>query len=360
MVFNSKRYHSQVLIIGAGPSGLYAAFVLGLLGIDSRLIDVLPQAGGQCWQLYQDKPIYDLPAIAQCSARDLIVRLLEQLKPFDIPQHFNQLAQTLTIRSCEESKALLPFEVLTDKGNFFEAKTLLIASGAGAFLPRKPRLEGMDALNPQQLFYVLLPEQENSRFAGCHVVISGDLEETLLCANRLASQNADPPASVTLIHRRDKFRASDATLAKTHMLRHQGRLQFLAGSIVALKKTDHGCLQTLSVKMSADNQVKELPADTLFILHGASPILGPLENWPLELSNKHFPVDTGTCQTHLPGIFAIGDAVTYPGKRKLLVSSFHEATVAAYAIAGYLNGGASIPVQYTSSNTALQTRLKKL
>lgn len=360
MISNTQRYESQVLIIGAGPSGLYAAFVLGLLGIDSRIVDVLPQAGGQCGQLYRDKLIYDLPAIAQCSAGDLIARLLMQLAPFDIPQHFNQLAQTLSIHSNDVQAIPHSFEVLSNQDTIFEAKTLLLASGAGAFLPRKPRLEGAEELNGKQLFYGSLCKKDPSLFAGRHIVISGDLDETLRWANKLASQRSQQPASLTLIHRRDKFRAVDATIAQTQALRDQGRLKFLAGSIVELKKNEQGLLRALSVKMSADDLVEEIKADILFMLHGSSPVLGPLENWPLELNHKHIPVDPGTCQTHQHGIFAIGDAITYPGKRKLLVSGFHEATLAAYAIASYLNGGASIPVQYTSSNAALQNRLKKL
>lgn len=360
MIVKPQHYQSQVLIIGAGSSGLYAAFVLGVLGIESRIIDVLPQAGGQCGQLYRDKLIYDLPAIGQCSAGDLIARLLEQLAPFDIPQHFNQLANMLTIQPDGVQAASRSFEVLSDQGILFEAKALLIASGAGAFLPRKPQLGGMDELHSKQVFYGPLREQERSRLAGCHVVISGDLEDTLQWTNGLAHQESQQPASVTLVHRRDKFRAMDATLTETQVLREQGRLQFLPGAITELQTTDQGCLRALTIKMSADNSIEQIPADYLFILHGASPVLGPLGNWPLERTNKHILVDAGTCETHQPGVFAIGDAITYPGKRKLLVSGFHEATLAAYAIASYLNGGASIPVQYTSSNTVLQTRLKKL
>lgn len=349
---NIQKHQTQALIVGAGPAGLYSAFALGLLGISSHILDVLPQAGGQCIQLYPDKPIYDIPALTKCNAGELTERLLKQLQPFEPVFHFNQLANELQVVSsaCDQRH----FEVTTDKGLCIQSQVIVVATGSGAFLPRKIKLDDLENFVGTQVFY--FPPTQTQTLEGRHVVIHGDLEQSLQTANQLASLQQARPASVTLIHRRDKFRAEENTLNQTAKLRQTGALQFLAGTLNGLEQSQ-GELKTLEVKMSADASIAHIPADILFILNGAAPILGPVEDWQLALEHKQLVVDPASFQTSETGIFAVGDAITYPGKRKLIVSAFHEAALASYAIASYLNGGAAIPVQYTSSNTALQARL---
>lgn len=352
-----QQIKTQTLIIGAGPGGLYSAFSLGLLGISCHIVDVLPQPGGQCVQLYADKTIYDIPAISQCDANGLVERLLEQVQPFDPAFHFNQLVSELRVTTDRNQRRV--FEVKTDKDLCIQSQAVLIASGSGAFLPRKLKLEGLEAFVDQQVFY--FPPDNIKTLAGQHVVINGDLEQSLQFANQLATMqqgHSEYPASVTLVHRRDKFRAEDHTINQTQILRETGALQFLAGSLNGLVKNNQDQLTELEIKMSADNSTSQIPADALFVLNGTSPSSGFMENWGLEQQHKQLVVNPATFQTSEAGVFAVGDVVSYPGKRKLIVSAFHEAALAAYSIASYLNGGEPVPLQYTSSNTALQARLK--
>lgn len=356
--FAPEPITTDAVIIGAGCAGLFAAFELGIMGLRSHIVETLPHAGGQCVHLYGDKPIYDIPAILQCTGNELTERLLEQIRPFKADLHLQQTVTALKTRDAPE-KASDPaprFELHTSTGQCFLTRCVVIASGYGAFLPRTLPLEGIRALENQQVFYEL--PAHTDAYAGKHVVINGDTDIALQAASQLASAEHSRPASVTLVHRRDKFRAEDTLITQIQQLRQAGRLQFIAGQFTGLV-TDaaSGQLTALQLMGSTDRQTQQIPADAFLILLGLAPQLGPIEQWGLALERKHLVVDPGTFQTNIPGIYAIGDAITYPGKRKLIVSGFHEATLAAYAIASYLQDGATIPVYYTSSNSELQAIL---
>lgn len=346
---------TDALIIGAGPAGLFAAFQLGLHGLQSHIVDTLPFIGGQCVQLYGDKLIYDIPAIKQCTGQELAQQLLEQAQPFNPQLHLGQLITELTPLTPQKI-----FLLRSSKGQTFHARCVIVASGMGAFLPRTLNLDGIKPLEHTQILYQL--PTDHTTLQTQHVVISGDLEDTLQAANLLASQSDHRPASITLIHRRDKFRALDRTIERTQQLRQDGLLRFIAGQPKALiTDTTSGRLTALALTESASQQTQHIPADTLLILHGLAPQISPIAKWGtgggLATQGKQLVIDTQTFQTSTPGIFAIGDAITYPGKRNLIISSFHEATLAAYGAASYLNDGAPVTLQYTSSNSELQALL---
>ena len=356
----SNTIQTDIAIIGAGPAGLYAAFELGLHGLKTHIIDILPFAGGQCTELFGHKPIYDIPAIKKCTGIELTERLLEQLQPFSPSLHLGHLVTELTPLTSNNPPAHTNsgFILKTSQGLALQARCIIIASGVGAFLPRTLPLEGLEPLLNRQIFYT--PPQDILSLARQNIVISGDLEETLQAANMLASLSDHRPASVTLIHRRDKFRAEQHTIERMELLRQDHLLHFVAGQVTQLHtQPSSGQLQHIEVKRTDNGETQHIPADILLILHGLSPKLGPIANWGLTLKGKQLVIDMATYQTSMPGVFAIGDAVTYPGKRKLITSCFHEATLAAYGIATYLNHGEPVPLQYTSSSTELQALLQQ-
>lgn len=364
---------TDVVIVGAGPVGLFQAFQLGVLGISSQIIDALPAPGGQCLALYPDKPIYDIPGQPVLTGRQLTAQLLQQLSPFTQPQAGSPVAQALgfyldqvvTEVSVHPSQASLGdaspprFKVITSHGCAFDCSAVVVAAGVGAFLPRKPVLEGLPALEGQQVFYhwplqplprVPLPPYPN-------VVVQGDSDQALTAAIALAlADESSPchPQSVTLLHRRDAFSASDTLVSQLLALRESRKINFVAGQANSLV-TPNGNLRALEVTLT-DGTHQQLPSDLYLPLLGLSPQLGPLQKWGYALAKKSWPVDPATCQTEQAHLYAVGDINHYPGKRKLIVSGFHEATVAAYAIAEQLQGQ-RIAVQYTTANRQMHERL---
>lgn len=360
---------TDVVIIGAGPAGLHAAFQVGLQGFESHIIDSQPYPGGQCITHFAEKQIYDIPAIASCTGRELINRLLNQLKPFTPTLHLQKLVQQITPAPSLGNKAAKTpskphqFTVTLNDSSCIQASCIIIATGTGAFLPRKLKLEGLNLFENKQVLYQI--PSSLKCLANKHIVISGDLEETLQAANMIADLKVtkatlhEPPASITLIHRRAKFKAQENTSELTQRHIQQHHLQFLAATPVTLHGNPDGNLTHISIKQTSDQQTIKIPADFLFILHGISAQPENFENLALARTEKLLQVNTEQFQTSVPGIFAIGDAIHYPGKRKLIISAFHEATLASYAVASYIQGGISIPQIYTSSNTKLQNSLKK-
>lgn len=341
----SYPIETDVVIIGAGPTGLFTAFELGLQELETQIVDALPLAGGQCVELYADKPIYDIPGIQRCTGRELTERLLAQIRPFSPGLHLDQTVTRL------EGLSDGHFALETSTGNRFIARAVVIASGAGAFLPRKPALENLARFEGKQVLYRV---PEDAAFTDEDVVISGDGDLALEVANRLAALEAGRPRSITLVHRRDSFRASESILARTTALRASGQLAFIPAQFTGIDSAE----QRLSLSLlRSDGLTQPLMADRLLILQGLSPKLGAIADWGLALERKQLTVDTATFQTSIPGIHAVGDAITYAGKRKLILCGFHEATLAAFGIASYLQDGAPIHLQYTTTSPRLHALL---
>ena len=343
---------TDALIIGAGPAGLFQAFELGLREISAHVIDALPFAGGQCVELYGDKPIYDIPALPRCTGRELTDRLLEQVRPFAPSFHFDQLVSHLARR--DDGR----FDLRTRAGLAFDCGAIVLAAGVGAFVPRTLKLAGLEAFEGRQLFHRadLVPA---AALAGRQVVVAGATEQALAFATRLcdavARGAADAPARVTLIHRRDAFDASDDTVSAFRGACTAGALHFVAGQPTGIEI--HGDQLAALTLLDATGASVSLPADTVVVLQGLSPKLGPLADWGLALERRQVQVETARFQTSVPGLFAIGDVVHYPGKQRLILSAFHEATLAAAGVAGHLISGDDRPLEYTTSSPRIHRLL---
>jgi thioredoxin reductase (NADPH) len=335
---------TDALVIGAGPVGLFQVFQLGLQGIHAQVVDVLDQAGGQCIALYPDKPIYDIPGLPYSTGRELTQRLLQQVAPFQPGFHFNQ--QVSQVSRQADGRWLV-----SAAQQHFLTRTLFIAAGVGAFVPKELKLDGLAACAGSQLFYRLPhPELIKDR----QVVVVGG--EDAAVDNAIAlTEGPHQAASVTLVHRRDVLQASPQALKKLAELRASGRITFIAGQLTGIETRDDR-LTAVAVN-TPDDQTLNLPLDLLLVKQGISPKLGPVAEWGLAMERKQLSVDPASLATSAPGIYAVGDIISYPGKKKLIVCGFHEATLAAFAAASYLNPQASGVLQYTTSSALLQQRL---
>ncbi|QWD96987.1 NAD(P)/FAD-dependent oxidoreductase [Polynucleobacter sp. MG-6-Vaara-E2] len=333
---------ADAVIIGAGPVGLFQVFELGLLEIKAHVIDSLPEVGGQCIELYPDKPIYDIPAIPVCTGRELTNNLLKQIEPFSPQFHLGQEVTQL------EKQADGRILIGTSQNLHFLAKTVFIAAGVGAFQPRLLNLEGIEAFVDKQVFYrVKHPDQ----FIGKRIVICGGGDSAL----DWVLYFADKAASVTLIHRRDDFKGAPQSIAKMRELCAAGIIQLLIGQITGYEAQED-CLTEITVT-DIDGNTKIVALDDLLIFFGLSPKLGPIAQWGLDIDRKQLVVDTEKFQTSIPGIYAVGDINVYPGKKKLILSGFHEAALAAFAAAAYLNPEKPIQLQYTTTSPKLHRAL---
>jgi thioredoxin reductase (NADPH) len=333
---------TDAVIIGAGPVGLFQAFELGLLEIHAHIIDALPQAGGQCFALYPNKPIYDIPGIPVCTGRELTANLLKQIAPFNPPMHLNQ--SVMELRQEQDSR----FFIRTTAGQSFISKLIFIAAGVGAFQARKLALDGIDAFENKQLLYcVEEPEQFNQRT----MVICGGDETALEWAIHFAST----AKHVTLVHRRNEFKADKDTLDRFHVLRSAGKITLCIGRAIGYASTG-GQLTALEVE-DVDGHSQIIPLDVLLVFFGLSPKLGPIADWGLALSRKQIVVDTAGFESSIPRIFAVGDINTYPGKKKLILSGFHEAALAAFAAAQVIFPDRPAQLQYTTTSPKLQQLL---
>jgi thioredoxin reductase (NADPH) len=343
---------TDALIIGAGPAGLFQVFELGLREISAHVVDALPFAGGQCVELYGDKPIYDIPALPACTGRELTDRLLAQIKPFAPAFHFDQLVSQVTPTGDGR------FDVHTRAGLQFDCGALVLAAGVGAFMPRTLKVAGLEAFEGRQLFH-RAERVPGHALAGRQVLVAGATEEALAFATRLceaiARRASDAPASVTLIHRRDAFDAADDTVAAFRGACSAGTLHFVAGQPTGMETHD-GRLVAITL-LDAGGADVSLPVDTVVVLQGLSPKLGPFADWGLALERRQVQVETAKFQTSVPGLFAIGDVVHYPGKQRLILSAFHEATLAAAGVAGHLSPGDDGPLEYTTSSPRIHRLL---
>jgi thioredoxin reductase (NADPH) len=337
---------TDALIIGAGPVGLFQAFQLGLLEIKCHVVDSLPYVGGQCIELYPDKPIYDIPGTPRCTGRELVASLLKQLTPFEPPFHLDQEV------SAVERQPDGRFRVDTSAGKRFLAQTIIIAAGVGAFQPKKLKLEGIEVFEGRQVLYRV---PSSSGFAGQNVLVVGGDDAALSWAMRLATLDTDKPNTVTLLHRRDVFQADADIVALTEVLIKTGDLKFRVGQVTGLEAS--AGKMTAAHITGVDGAISTLPVDTILLQLGLSPRLGPIANWGLELERRQLRVDTEKFATSVPGIFAVGDINTYPGKKKLLLSGFHESALAAFGAAEFVFPGTKPQLQYTTTSTRLHRLL---
>ena len=333
---------TDAVIIGAGPCGLFAIFELGLLDIKCHVIDILDRAGGQCAELYPEKPIYDIPALTIVTGAELTHRLLEQAKPFHPEFHFNQMVMEL--RKLDDGQ----FELKTDGGLEFRCKVVVVAAGGGSFQPKKPPIPGIEAYEGNSVHYSI-KKMETLRDKDILIVGGGDsaLDWTL---------NLQPIAkSLTLLHRRDDFRAAPDSVKKMRELVAQGKMQFKLGQVTGLKG-EGGQLSAAQVK-GADGQAYEIETNAMLPFFGLTMKLGPVAGFGLNLHENLVPVDTEKFESSVPGIFAIGDINTYPGKLKLILSGFHEAALMAQQAFHIKNPGERLVFQYTTSSSSLQKKL---
>ena len=336
---------TEALIIGAGPVGLFQAFQLGLQDIRCHVVDALPQVGGQCVELYANKPIYDIPGIALCTGQELIDQLQQQVKPFGPQFHLQELVSDL--KATEDGQ----WHVQTDKDTQFKAATVFIAAGVGAFVKRGLSLPGFDELLDKQIFHAA---PNPSSFKGKHLIVLGDNDAALeACA--LWRQGPDAAASVTLVHRRDQFQAVPEAIEDMRKACANQTMRFIAGQPTGLVQAN-GQLTGLEI-LNAQGDTEVLPANALLLCLGISPKLGPLSDWGLAMERKQLPVNTETYATEARGIFAVGDINTYPGKKKLILCGFHEATLAAFGASALLRPDQKTLLQYTTTSTHLHKLL---
>ena len=341
----STRIETEALVIGAGPVGLFQVFQLGLQGIGCHVIDALPHVGGQCAELYADKPIYDIPGIPVCTGRELVARLQQQIAPFKPSFHLSQQVLRLERQADDRLK------VETTSGQIFVASTVFIAAGVGAFVPRRLVLDGLDAFEGLQVF---AEDAAPAPWTGQHLVVAGDGDAALqTCLN--ACQGAGAAASVTLLHRRDQFTAAPELVAQMRAACATGLMRFVAGQAIGLRSAA-GRLQALEL-LNPQGESEWLPLDMLQTRLGLSPKLGPVAQWGLAMERKQLVVNTENFGTSEPGIFAVGDINTYPGKKKLILCGFHEATLAAFGALALLRPAEKTLLQYTTTSTLLHQRL---
>ncbi len=333
---------TDVVIIGAGPVGLFAVFELGLVDIRAHLIDILDKPGGQCAELYPEKPIYDIPALPVVSGQELTDRLMEQIKPFEPTFHLQQRVDVL--ERLDDDR----FRLVTDIGTEFHTKVVVIAAGGGSFTPKRPPLPGIEDYEGTSVFYSV---RQIEAFRDRDILIVGGGDSALDWTLNLA----DVAKRLTLVHRRDKFRAAPDSVNKMLALVDEGKVDFKLGQVTELQGSD-GKLTSVTIR---DPQREEYAhaCDTLLPFFGLTMKLGPIADWNINLNENLITVDTETFSTNVDGIFAIGDINTYPGKLKLILSGFHEAALMSQAVHAQIYPDKRLVFQYTTSSTSLQKKL---
>lgn len=339
---------TDALIIGAGPVGLFQVFELGLLGIRAHVVEALEKPGGQCIELYPDKPIYDIPAIPICTGRELTEQLMAQIAPFEPVFHLDQQVTSVSVPAGDDPAAPAHWLVETSKGTRFLTRSIIIAGGVGSFMPVKLRVDGAERFLDSQLFYRV---RDPGRFTDRDVVVLGGGDSALDWALSLV----ETARSLTLIHRTTKFRAQPASVEKMRALEATGQLRFLQGVVDGFA-ADGDVLKSIQVRANDDSHTT-VELEDLLVFFGLSPKLGPIEEWGLTLDRNQIEVDTEKFETNRPGIYAIGDICTYPGKKKLILSGFHEGALAAFGIKARLNPDEKVFVQYTTTSPIMHKRL---
>jgi thioredoxin reductase (NADPH) len=334
---------TDVLIIGAGPCGLFAVFELGLLDMKAHLIDILDKIGGQCAELYPEKPIYDIPALPYTTGQGLCDALLAQIKPFGATFHLQEMVQSI------EKIGDPLFRVTSDRDKVFEAKVIVVAAGGGSFQPKRPPIPGIEPYEGKSVHYSV---RQMEAFRGKRLLIVGGGDSALDWTLNLA-----PLAShLTLLHRRSEFRASPDSVNKMMALVGEGKIDFVLGQVSALKG-EGGEIAAALVKRN-DGSNFEIACDALLPFFGLTMKLGPVAEWGMAMKDgEYIVVDTASFESSVPGIFAIGDINWYPGKLKLILCGFHEAALMAQKAYQYVYPGKRLVFQYTTSSTSLQKKL---
>ncbi|HMM86625.1 MAG: NAD(P)/FAD-dependent oxidoreductase [Gammaproteobacteria bacterium] len=346
-VADTARHHdgpieTDAVIVGAGPVGLFQVFELGLLEIKAHVIDSLAYPGGQCIELYPDKPIYDIPAVPVCTGQELTDNLLKQIEPFGATFHLGQ--EVTVVNKRDDGR----FDVETSKGTRFVTRTIFIAAGVGSFQPRTLKVDGIEKYEGTQLHYRV---KNPAQFAGKNLVIVGGGDSALDWTLNFVQEGPNKAESVILVHRRDGFRAAPASVAKMKELCDALEMQFIVGQVTGIEEQGH---RLTGVKVTGgDGVTRVVPLDMLLVFFGLSPKLGPIADWGLAIERKQLVVDTEKFETSVPGIFAVGDINTYPGKKKLILSGFHEAALAAFGAAPYVFPDKRIHLQYTTTSPKL-------
>ena len=338
----------DILVVGAGPVGLFTVFEAGLLGLKCHLIDNLDKIGGQCAELYPEKPIYDIPGVPFQTAQQHVDALIEQIKPFEYEISLNERVDSISEESNENN--ITRWRVATSDGQEFITKNIFIAAGAGSFEPRRPpNIENPDALMENGVSYAV---QSKKRYENKDVTIFGGGDSALDWTVELA----DIAKSISLVHRRDAFRGAQHTEAQMRELVKQGKVNLLTPyqihSIIGDDKVTGAELKNFDTK-----EIEEVAADELLFLFGLNKKLGPILDWELELNEKKISVNTENFQTNKDGIFAVGDINDYPGKLDLILCGFHETTLAVQEAYRRIHPGERVPFGYTTSNTKLQRKL---
>jgi len=333
---------TDVVIIGAGPSGLFQVFELGLLDIRAHVVDSLKQVGGQCAELYPDKPIYDIPALPVCGAQELIDRLMEQIAPFKPEFHLGQTVSGL--QRSDDGRFLLE----TSAGIRFEAGAVILAAGLGAFQPRRLRAKDAENWEGRNIHYRV---RDPDALGGQRLIILGGGDSALDWTLALHGK----ARRITLVHRRAEYRAQPASVSQMKSLADGDMLTEFHGHVRSVfeKDGDFGGLEIVD----PEGQHHHVEADQVFVFWGLSPNLGPIAEWGLDIDKRQVRVDTEKFQTNQPGIFAVGDINTYPGKKKLILSGFHEAALAAFAVQAHLHPDQKVRLQYTTTSPVMHKRL---
>ena len=337
--------NTDVVIIGAGPAGLFTVFELGLLDIKAHIVDILPRAGGQCSELYPEKPIYDIPGLPIVTGQELTDNLMKQIEPFGPTFHFNEMVESLASLGTADAPA---FQLTTNAGTVFNTKVVVVAAGGGSFQPKKPPIPGIEDYEGASVFYAVR-QMEDFRDKNVIIVGGGDsaLDWTL---------NLQPVAkSLTLIHRRDAFRAAPHSVSAMQELVAQGKITFKLGQLTSI--AGQGGQLSAAMLKGNDGTSEELACERLMPFFGLTMKLGPVAEWGLNLNENLVPVDTEKFETSHPGVFAVGDINYYPGKLKLILSGFHEGALAAQRAHRYIYPEKKLLFQYTTSSTNLQKKL---
>jgi thioredoxin reductase (NADPH) len=334
---------TDVVIVGAGPCGLFQVFELGLLGLKAEIVDSIRQPGGQCTELYPDKPIYDIPAIPICSGEELTEALLKQIEPFDCGMHLGEEV-TVVRRNDDDS-----FHVETNAGKQFQARAVVIAGGVGSFQPRQLRVPAAEDFAGKSLHYRV---QDPKRFAGKKLVILGGGDSALDWVLELV----DVAEHITLVHRRDEYRAVPASVDKMRQLVTDGKMDVIENAKATVIEGHDGVVKSITIQPK-EGEAVDVAADHVLVFFGLAPKLGPIAEWGLDINRKTINVDTEKFETSEPGIYAVGDINFYPGKKKLILCGFHEAALAAFAIKQRIEPDKKVHVQYTTTSPIMHQRL---
>ena len=330
----AAKHKTDICIIGAGPVGLFAVFECGMLKMQCHVVDALDMTGGQCAALYPEKPIYDIPGYPAIDAADLIGKLEEQAAPFKPVYHLGRRVETMTAAGERWHLGL-------DDGTEIDARAVMIAAGVGAFGPNKPPLDGLEQYEGRDIFYLVKRRED---FRGKRICIAGGGDSAVDWALSLA----EVAAQVYMIHRRPKFRAAPESVARMEALAKAGKIEMVVPYQLARLEGAGGRLSAVVVS-TLEGQERSLETDVLLPFFGLAMNLGPIGQWGIELDHNHIRIHPSTCATNLPGVFAIGDIATYPGKLKLILCGFSEAAMAAHAIHPLLHPGEALHFEYSTT-----------